>query len=114
MVYRLEKNITPWFDKMGPDDIRILLGAMDDMKYYVEGLERFYKNEVPGLSEQEFKDAFHLKKYTVQRYAKKADEFVRALGLESLFGTEEITEYTDEVFHQIIRRFKFLMAEKEG
>lgn len=114
MVYRIERNITPWFDKMGPDDIRILYGAMNDMQYYVDSLERFYKNEVSDLSEQEFKDAFHLKKYDVRKYAKAADEFVKAIGLESLFGTEEITEYTDEVFCGIIERYRFLMAKKEG
>ena len=114
MVYRIERNITPWFDKMLPDDMRILLGSMNDMRYYVESLERLYKGEVTGLSEQEIKDAVHLKKYEVRRYAKAADEFVKAHGLESLFGTEEITEYTDEVFKEIIERFKFLMEEKEG
>ena len=114
MVYRIERNITPWFDKMLPDDMRILLGSMNDMKYYIESLERLYNNEVSGLSEQETKDAIHLKKYEVRRYAKAADEFVAAHGLESLFGTEEIAEYTDDVFKGIIERHKFLMAEKEG
>ncbi len=113
MVYRIERNITPWFDKMGPDDIRILHGTMNDMQFYVYSLERFYKNEVSGLSEKEFKDAFHLKKFDVRKYAKTTDEFVTALGLESLFGTEEITEYTDEVFLGIIERYRFLMAKKE-
>ncbi|MBR3611280.1 MAG: hypothetical protein IKL57_07490 [Oscillospiraceae bacterium] len=114
MVYRIERNITPWFDKMGPDDIRILLGVMNDMKYYVDSLERFYNSEVSGLSEQELKNASHLKKYDVRKYAKNSDEFVKALGLESLFGTEEITEYTDEVFKGIIERYHFLMEKKEG
>lgn len=113
MVYRIERNITPWFDKMGPDDMRILLGVMNDMKYYVDSLERFYNNEVSGLSEHEFKNAFYLKKYDVRKYAKNSDEFVKALGLESLFGTEEVTEYTDEVFKGIIERYRFLMAKKE-
>ena len=113
MVYRTERNITPYFDKMGPDDIRILHGTMNDMKYYVESLERLFKGEVSGLSEQEISDAIHLKKYDVRKYAKNSDEFVKALGLESLFGTEEVTEYTDEVFIGIIERYRFLMAKKE-
>ena len=113
MVYRIERNITPWFDRMGPDDIRILHGTMNDMQYYVDSLERFYKNEVSGLSEKEFKDAFYLKKVDVRKYAKTTDEFVTALGLESIFGTEKIAEYTDEVFLGIIERYRFLMAKKE-
>ena len=113
MVYRIERNITPWFDKMLPDDMRILLGSMNDMKYYAESLERLYGGEVSGLSEQEISNAIYLKKHEVRRYAKAADEFVKAHGLESLFKTEEITEYTDEVFKGIIERCKFLMAKKE-
>ena len=119
---RRNMNLNTYFDKMKLEDMNQIWSRMVDLKYRVDQVMHLETTDYTGetfpisgkpITEQDVRDMKVMAQSGLRYEVQKIDKIMVSIGMESLFGTEEKSGFSDEDFRQIIERYHFLMDEPE-
>ena len=109
---RINRNINQYFDKMGPDDMRLLWSSMLDLKTRINSMEYLLGGK-SDRSEDDVRKAIDLGMVGLYYDARAIDRFMSALEMEKLFCVEGKRPLSHDDIWDIIKKYHWLMDESE-
>ena len=107
---RISRNINQYFDRMGPDDVRLLWSSMLDLKTRINSMEYLLGGK-SDRSKEDVRKAISLGMMGLFYDARAIDRFVDALKLEKLFDVDGKWPLKDDDIWDIIKKYHWLMDE---